>query len=74
MKKYLGEDAAREWANAHESYSEGIDKEMDLFNNEAGCCIAVETRSEDQIVDFVKELVSTGHCLRIVDGRLEHTC
>ena len=28
MKKSVGEDAAREWANAHEAYSEGVDREI----------------------------------------------
>lgn len=74
MKKYIGEAAAREWANAHEYCSEGVDKEMDLFNNEVGLSIDVEMRTEEQIIDYVRELVSTGQCLRIVDGRLERTC
>ena len=74
MKKYIGEAAAMEWANAHEYYSEGMDKEMDLFNNEVGRSIDVETRTEEQIINYVRELVSTGQCLRIADGRLERTC
>lgn len=74
MKKYIGEAAAKEWANAHEYYSEGMDKEMDLFNNEVGRDIDVEVRTEEQIINYVRELVSTGQCLRIVDGRLESTC
>lgn len=73
MKKYIGQDAAREWANAHEYCSEGVDKEMDLFNNEVGRSIAVETKSEEQIINEARELVSTGQCLRIVDGHLEST-
>ncbi|MGX8704231.1 MAG: DUF6973 domain-containing protein [bacterium] len=73
MKKSIGEDAAREWANAHEFTSEGIDREMDLFNNEVGRDISVEEMTEDQIVNTVRNLVSSGKCLRIVDGHCEHT-
>lgn len=73
MKKSIGEDAAREWANAHEAYSEGADRDMDLYNNEVGRGIAVEALTEDQIISCVQSLVSTGKCLRIVDGHCEST-
>ena len=73
MKKSVGADAAREWANAHEAYSEGVDREMDLYNNEVGRGIAVEAFTEEQIIRVVQDLVSAGQCLRIVEGHCEST-
>lgn len=70
----IGEDYAKMFADAHEERPEsfGIDKEMDLSNNNTGRKdgIANSTQSDDYIAAVVMENVSFGHYKKIVDNEL----
>lgn len=74
MAVKIGEDKAKLFADAHEERPEsfGIDKEMDLSNNNTGRKdgIANSTQSDDHIAAVVMENVSFGHYKKIVDNEL----
>ena len=73
MTKSIGKDRAKVWATAHESTSDGIDKQMDLFNNKFGRSINVTGKSDDAIAKSAKSKVKKGKCKRIVNGKLKKT-
>lgn len=73
MKKSIGKDAATEWATAHEAESSGIDKQMDLYNNNIGRGISVSGKSNAQIAKTVKSKVKNGNCKRIKNNKLVKT-
>jgi hypothetical protein len=72
MKQSIGTAAAKEWGTAHEADSSGVDKQMDLFNNNVGRSINV-SGSESSIVNSVKSLVKSGKLRRIVKNKLVPT-
>ncbi|KRG16564.1 hypothetical protein ACA30_01835 [Virgibacillus soli] len=70
-----GYDRTRVWANAHEYTSSGIDKEMDLFNNEQGRFLGMTeyTNSFTQFSSRIRTMVKQGSLVRIVNGQLTAT-
>ncbi|MDM5303369.1 hypothetical protein QUF44_17670 [Bacillus subtilis] len=71
-----GYDRAKVWANAHESKSSGIDKEMDLYNNETGRFLAMEnyyTYSSVKYSSVLRSMVKQGSLVRIVNKKLVAT-
>lgn len=73
MKKSIGKSAAKAWADAHETESSGVDKEMDLYNNSVGRGIEVDGKSDDEIAKSVKSKVKKGKCKKISNGKLVKT-
>ncbi len=69
MVKYVGVDDAKTYADAHESGddSQGVDKEMDLFNNEKGRKYGLEylDLSDQEIAKKIIQHVSQGDCVQI---------
>ena len=61
-EKSIGKEAAKAWADAHETESFGVDKEMDLYNNSVGRGIEVDGKSDEQIAKSVKSKVKNGKC------------
>lgn len=70
-----GVERATVWANAHEQYSSGLDKEMDLMNNEIGRYYAYTnyTYTATQFSSGLRKMVSQGTMARIVKGNLVAT-
>ncbi|MGF7534320.1 hypothetical protein AAGG74_11535 [Bacillus mexicanus] len=71
-----GYNRAKVWANAHESKSSGIDKEMDLINNETGRFLAMEnyyTYSSVKYSSVLRSMVKQGSLVRIVNKKLVAT-
>ncbi|WP_373894504.1 DUF6973 domain-containing protein [Virgibacillus natechei] len=70
-----GTQRAQVWTDAHEATSSGIDKRMDLINNESGRYHAYlnfdDTRQ--QLSDAIKTQVSQGGKVRIVNNQLVAT-
>ncbi|MBU8568872.1 hypothetical protein KM914_21135 [Virgibacillus pantothenticus] len=66
---------AKVWTNAHEAESSGIDKEMDLINNEIGRYHAYENFSDykTKISKDLRQKVANGVMVRIVKGKLTAT-
>lgn len=71
-----GYDRAKVWATAHESKSSGIDKQMDLMNNETGRFLAVDkyySYSSVQYSSTLRKMVKQGSLVRIVNNKLVAT-
>ncbi|MEC1620589.1 DUF6973 domain-containing protein [Bacillus mojavensis] len=71
-----GYNRAKVWANAHESKSSGIDKEMDLMNNETGRFLATQnyyTYSSVKYSSVLRSMVKQGSLVRIVKNKLVAT-
>ena len=69
MVKYIGLELATEFAFAHEYNSpDGVDKEMDLSNNQKAreWALNLLDASDDEIVEFVLRRVEFGDLVRIV--------
>lgn len=71
----FGVARAKVWTDAHEQYSSGIDKEMDLYNNEIGRTVAYNNYSwnKDQYISHLKNEIANGSMIRIVDDQLVRT-
>lgn len=80
MAKDLGTSYAKQWGDAHEYGSSGIDKEMDLYNNDKGRTIVSsiaggmdspywQPRLESELV----KNIDNGRLKRIVNNRLVWT-
>ncbi|MCY8467076.1 DUF6973 domain-containing protein [Bacillus atrophaeus] len=71
-----GYNRAKVWATAHESKSSGIDKQMDLMNNETGRFLATEnyyTYSSVKYSSVLRNMVKKGSLVRIVNNKLVAT-
>ncbi|MDE5055219.1 hypothetical protein NDK25_23680 [Niallia taxi] len=70
-----GYNRAKEWANAHEQNSTGIDLEMDLMNNEIGRYYAITnyTKTNAQYSSAMRSMVKQGTMARIVNNQLTAT-
>ncbi|GIN82380.1 hypothetical protein P4V37_15550 [Bacillus subtilis] len=71
-----GYNRAKVWATAHESKSSGLDKQMDLMNNETGRFLATEnyyTYSSVKYSSVLRSMVKQGSLVRIVNGKLVAT-
>lgn len=70
-----GYNRAKVWKDAHESTSSGIDKEMDLYNNEQGRYLGWinYTNTTSQFSSTLRQWVSRGTLVRIVNGKLVAT-
>ncbi|WP_437368411.1 DUF6973 domain-containing protein [Bacillus inaquosorum] len=71
-----GYNRAKVWATAHESNSKGIDKEMDLMNNETGRFLATQnyyTYSSVKYSSVLRNMVKQGSLVRIVNDKLVAT-
>lgn len=70
----IGEDYAKMFADAHEDRPEsfGVDKEMDLMNNDTGRKDGIAHSSYDtnSLADLIMKRVSFGYYNKIVDGEL----
>jgi hypothetical protein len=66
---------AQVWTNAHEATSSGIDKEMDLINNEKGRYHAYLNLSDirSKVSRDLRKKVANGVMVRIVNGKLMAT-
>ena len=77
MTKHVGVEYAKEFADIHEENpnSQGIDKEMDLYNNEQGRNLGIEFQNleDDELAKKVLSRVSFGHMKRIVNDALVST-
>lgn len=73
MAKSIGTSCAQRWATAYEFESMGIDKDMDLYNNQVGRNLDVADQPIGRIVALVKQQIKQGACKRIVDGKLVPT-
>lgn len=71
----VGVARAKVWTDAHEQYSSGVDKEMDLYNNEVGRTIAYNNYSWSitQYSSYIKNEVANGSMVRIVEDKLVRT-
>lgn len=80
MAKDFGHVYAKKWGDAHEQNSKGLDKQMDLFNNEQGRKIVNnvsgnmrssfwQPRLEAEII----KNIDAGNLRRIVNNRLVKT-
>jgi len=73
-----GYNRAKAWADAHEANSSGVDKEMDLINNEIGrelgwmyyYDIMGGSFSTSELINHLKQMVSQGSLVRVVNGEL----
>ncbi len=70
-----GVNRAKVWADAHESTSSGLAKEMDLINNEIGRQYAYTNwnKTNTQNADAIQSMVAQGTMCRIVNGDLVAT-
>ncbi|HGE5802748.1 MULTISPECIES: DUF6973 domain-containing protein [Bacillus] len=70
-----GEERAKAWTDAHEQYSVGIDKEMDLHNNWFGRSVAMNNYywTTSKYSSYMRERVSKGSLARIVNNQLVAT-
>ena len=80
MSKFLGQSVAKTWSDAHETYSSGIDKEMDLYNNGVGYRLGqyVSSGSSASVTmsglrNAVIKYVNNGWMKRIVNNKLTIT-
>ncbi|PEL82824.1 DUF6973 domain-containing protein [Bacillus wiedmannii] len=71
----VGVARAKVWTDAHEQYSSGVDKEMDLYNNEVGRTIAYNNYSWSitQYSSHIRNEVANGSMVRIVEDKLVRT-
>ncbi|MEB8861375.1 hypothetical protein P4H06_34685, partial [Bacillus cereus] len=71
----VGVARAKVWTDAHEQYSNGVDKEMDLYNNEVGRTIAYNNYSWsiNQYSSHIRNEVANGSMVRIVEDKLVRT-
>lgn len=75
-KKALhGVERANAWTTAHEQNSSGVDKEMDLHNNNVGRYHAYLNfnKSDKNLENDLVKMVNEGQMARIVDGELVTT-
>ncbi|MBC6976153.1 hypothetical protein H9I32_28445 [Bacillus sp. Xin] len=70
-----GDTRTKIWTDAHEQNSLGVDKEMDLQNNHFGRATAYDNYSwsNDQYSNYLRESVSKGDLVRIVNEQLVAT-
>ncbi|MFD9628143.1 DUF6973 domain-containing protein [Peribacillus muralis] len=73
--KLDGFERAKVWTNAHEQGSKGVDREMDLYNNDAGRYHGYlnYSQSHAQLSTSLRKMVSQGSLVRIVKGNLTAT-
>ncbi|MGD6898363.1 DUF6973 domain-containing protein [Bacillus infantis] len=70
-----GVNRAKAWTDAHEQNSSGIDKEMDLINNEIGRQYAYTNyyQTNSQLSSGLRKMVGQGTMVRIVNNNLVAT-
>lgn len=73
MTEHLGWSWVARWASAHEAESSGIDRTMDLKNNQIGRDSHVSGKSDSQLASIMILKVNTGKMWRISDGQLVPT-
>lgn len=73
--KQDGVERAKVWTNAHEQGSKGVDREMDLYNNDAGRYHGYlnYSKSHAELSTSLRKMVSQGSLVRIVNGNLTAT-
>ena len=69
-----GTSFAKEWGDAHESTSTGVDKTMDLLNNDIGrnlgASISGNQQVEARLSSALLTKISNGELWRVVNGQL----
>ncbi|AVR01044.1 hypothetical protein OBCHQ24_02940 [Oceanobacillus iheyensis] len=70
-----GTQRAKVWADAHETTSSGLDREMDLINNEIGRYHAYLnfSASDDRLESELMSMIAQGGMVRLVGGILVPT-
>lgn len=72
MTNNIGSSMAKGFADAHEYYSSGVDKEMDLYNNAQGRSVGA-SYNHSTSATVLKNRISAGQLRRIVNGKLVAT-
>ncbi|WP_313891618.1 DUF6973 domain-containing protein [Psychrobacillus sp.] len=76
MSKKFGTVMAKQWGDAHENITSGIERDMDLYNNEYGrneYLRGTILDSEAEIETRILQKIANGNLIRIINNQLRNT-